>query len=302
MLQIRTVLCPVDLTDLDVRAIDLAVEVCRSFGARLILHHNVDNIPSGPAVSWMYHQEHQNGRSPEKKAADALRAMLTSLPPEIRGEARLSNGGTADAVLHVEEDTGADLVILSTRGASTPDHSSVTEQIIEQSLCPVLALHEGPPPALHIAPSEARIFDVLVPTDFSPSGERATFYACELARVLPLRLHLLHVIPRKGSWVETGSFLAGTQILEDGSITDARRQLVAAAVPQELENRVTVHVEVGDPAEKIAETAVRLGVSCVIMGAHARTLLRRFFTRDTSLALLHKLECPVWFVPETVAA
>ncbi len=301
MLQIRTVLCPVDLTDLDSRAIDLAVEVCRAFGARLILHHNLSHVPSGPAVSWMYHQEHQNGRSPEKKASDALRAMLNALPPEIRGEARLSNGGTATAVIHVEESTHADLVILSTRGASTPDHSSVTEQIIEQSCCPVLALHEGGRPSLHIAPAETRILDVLVPTDFSPAGERAMLYACELARVLPLRLHLLHVIPRKSSWVETGTFLAGTQILEDRSITEARRKL-AAAVPQELENRVTVHVEVGDAAEKIAEAAVRLGVSCVIMGAHARTLLRRFFTRDTSLALLHKMACPVWFVPETVAA
>jgi len=301
MLQIRTVLCPLDLTDLDARAIGLAVEVCRAFGARLILHHNLNHVPAGAAVSWMYHQEHQNGRSPEKKAAEALRALLNYLPPEIRGEARLSNGGTATAVLQVEESTGADLVILSTRGASTQDHSSVTEQIIEQSPCPVLALHEGGEPALHIAPADTQILDVLVPTDFSPSGERATFYACELARVLPLRLHLLHVVPRKSSWVETGSFLAGTQILEDKSVTEARRQL-AAAVPQELENRVTVHVEVGDPAEKIAETAVRLGVSCVIMGAHARTLLRRFLTRDTSLALLHKMECPVWFVPETVAA
>jgi len=178
------------------------------------------------------------------------------------------------------------------RGASTQDHASVTEQIVEQSHCPVLALHEGSQPSLHLVPADTRILDVLVPTDFSPAGERATLYACELARVLPLRLHLLHVIPRKSSRVET---------LEDKPIADARRKL-AAAVPQELEKRVTVHVEVGDAAEMIAGTAVRLGVSCVIMGAHARTLLRRFFTRDTSLALLHKMACPVWFVPETVAA
>ncbi|HEY4589700.1 MAG TPA: universal stress protein, partial [Thermoanaerobaculia bacterium] len=158
----------------------------------------------------------------------------------------------------------------------------------EQSHCPVLALHEGNQPALHIAPADTQIYHVLVPTDFSPAGERATLYACELARVLPLRLHLLHVIPRKGSWA-------------DKSVAEARRKLTAA-VPQELENRVTVHVEVGDAAEMIAAAAVRLGVSCVIMGAHARTLLRRFFTRDTSLALLHKMACPVWFVPETVAA
>jgi nucleotide-binding universal stress UspA family protein len=38
------------------------------------------------------------------------------------------------------------------------------------------------------------------------------------------------------------------------------------------------------------------------MGAHARGLLRRIFTRDTSRELLHKAPCPVWFVPEIAAA
>jgi nucleotide-binding universal stress UspA family protein len=88
MFQIRTVLCPVDLTELDARAIDLAVEVCRSFGARLILHHNIENVPAGPSVSWMYYQEHMNGRSPEKQASQALRTLMSGFPPEILAEAR----------------------------------------------------------------------------------------------------------------------------------------------------------------------------------------------------------------------
>jgi len=38
------------------------------------------------------------------------------------------------------------------------------------------------------------------------------------------------------------------------------------------------------------------------MGAHARSFLRRYFTWNTSRALLHAASCPVWFVPETEAA
>lgn len=302
MLQIRTVLCPVDFTTLDTRELDLAVEVCRSFGARLILHHNVGNSPPAAAVSWMHDQHHRNGRPTEEHASNQLRELLAALPPDVRAEARLSNGMTATALIHLEEQLHADLVVLGTHGATTADHSSVAEQIIERSLCPVLVLHDGAEPVLRIEPASSTILEVLVPTDFSPAAERAAAYAFELARVLPLRLHLMHVIsPRQSTRVETGVSMGTPQLHAGEPLAEARRRL-AAMVPQDLENRVTVHVEIGDPVERIAAAAMRTDISCIIMGAHARSLLRRFFTKDTSLAVLHKAPCPVWFVPEAMAA
>jgi nucleotide-binding universal stress UspA family protein len=38
------------------------------------------------------------------------------------------------------------------------------------------------------------------------------------------------------------------------------------------------------------------------MGARARSVLRRIFTRDTSRELSRKASCPLWFVPEGVGA
>ena len=93
----------------------------------------------------------------------------------------------------------------------------------------------------------------------------------------------------------------GTPVRGESPVELAHQRL-KARVPEDLEDRVTVRVEIGDPAEKIAEVAERVGASCLFMGAHARGFLRRIFTRDTSLALLHKAPCPVWFVPEVRAA
>lgn len=302
MLQIRTVLCPVDFSSLNEREIEVAVDVCRSFGARLILHHNVGNAPLGASASWMWHQEHRNGYSSEELASAQLGEMVAALPPEVRGEARLSNGLAAPAILHLQDQVKADLVVLATHGASTADHASVTEKIVESSTCPVLVLHADAEPSMLVAPPTTPILDVLVATDLSPASDRAFAYACDLARVLPLRLHLLHVIPpRKSTWVETGVSM-GTPQVREGEPSAAARERLMALVPGDLENRVTVRVEIGDPAEKIAEASSRLGVSCIVMGAHARSLLRRFFTRDTSRELLHKAPCPVWFVPEIAAA
>ncbi len=303
MLQIRTVLCPVDFSEASSEELGLATEVCQSFGARLVLHHNVGNAPLGPAASWMWHQEHRKGHSPEEMACDRLREILEALPPEVRSEARLSSGIAAPAILHLEDELDADLVVMATHGASSSDHASIAEQIVEQSRCPVLVLHGGAGRALHLTPeATTRIFDVLVPTDLSPAGERAVSYAFELARVLPIRLHLLHVIlPRNTAWIETGVSMGEPQ-LRQGAPSEEARDRLAALVPEDIQNRVRLHVEVGDPVEKIAEASDRLGASCIVMGAHARGFLRRIFTHDTSREILHKAACPVWFVPETRAA
>lgn len=302
MLQIRTVLCPVDFTEESFRELDLATEVCRSFGARLVLHHNVGNAPGGTAASWMWHQEHRNGHSPEEMATRQLRELLEVLPPDVQPQGRLSSGVAAPSILHLEDELGADLVVMATHGASSSDHTSIAEQILERSRCPVLVLHGDSDRMLHLSPSVSRIFDVLVPTDLTPAAERAVSYAFELARVLPVRLHLLHVlIPRKSAWVETGVSMGEPQVRE-GQPSEEIRERLAALVPEDIENRVRLHVEIGDPTEKIEEISNHLKVSCIIMGAHARSFLRKIFTRDTSLEVLHKAACPVWFVPEAQAA
>ena len=303
MLQIRTVLCPVDFTAVNARELDQALEVCRSFGSRLILHHNVANMPPSASVSWMYHQEHPNSHSPEEMATRKLRELLDTLPPEVQPEARLSNGGTLDAILRVEEQVHADLVILATHGPTTDDHTSVAEQIADESHCPVLVLHDGIESILRLAPDDRQIIDVLVPTDFSPSARSAMNYACELARQLPLRIHLLHVLPvsKDKAWGAYGPPMAGWQLME-GESNDEIYQRLQALVPDDLQHRVKLYVEAGDPVHKIAEASCRLNAACIVMGTHARGLLRRIFTHDTARDVLQQATCPVWVVPEKIAA
>jgi hypothetical protein len=52
LVQIRTVLCPIDFSTLDPAEIDVALEVCRTFGARLVLHHNLAGAVPGFSRSW----------------------------------------------------------------------------------------------------------------------------------------------------------------------------------------------------------------------------------------------------------
>jgi nucleotide-binding universal stress UspA family protein len=304
VLQIHNVLCPIDFSDVNIRELELAVDVCRSFGAHLILHHNVHASPLGASTSWMWTQEHSARAEDEDGAAGMLREILAELPLDVDAEARLSSGLAAPAILQLREQTGADLVIMATHGASTEDHTSVTDKVIANACCPVLVWQgeDHPPLRLEASQSGSEAMEVLVPTDLTPSSATAVAYAFDLARALPLRLHLLHVLtPGRSVWVLPGVSPSMPADPEADPFLTARQDL-ELLVPEDLRHRTCLHVETGDPAEQIAEASRRLGVSCIVMGSHARGLLRGFFTHDTSRDLLHQAACPVWFVPASQAA
>jgi nucleotide-binding universal stress UspA family protein len=212
------------------------------------------------------------------------------VPAELEPRAILTRGLAAPAILAVQQQTNADLLLLGTHGATSEDHTSVTDKVLADSRCPVLVLHESelshpsPPPADSAAPRR-----VLVPTDFSRESGDSLDFALELAAILPLRLHLLHVVQ--------GPPLVGHQPGEEALYTSLR-----SLIPAELRGSARYHVRFGDPSTEIAATASTLGAQAIVMGAHARGLLRRFLTRDTSLGVVHRTDCPIWVVPTSRAA
>src|SRR5262245_29275712 len=114
MLSIRTVLCPVDLSLATARQIEVAADICRAFGARLMLHHNFVELAIGSGVGWMWQADHS---AFEREVEQQLRGLL---PPETDGfaaEVRLTHGPVVHAVLEVGRSVAADLVVLSTRTA-----------------------------------------------------------------------------------------------------------------------------------------------------------------------------------------
>ena len=81
MIAIRTVVCPVDFSPATTRQVDLASDVCRAFGARLILHHNVSDLSVGAAVGWMWHADHEP-LQPDS-VDERMRNLISSVPAGV---------------------------------------------------------------------------------------------------------------------------------------------------------------------------------------------------------------------------
>ena len=286
MIAIRTVLSPVDFSPATPRQINLAKDLCRAFGARLVLHHNVTGVSVGAGVGWMWTADHPPA---ENTIEGQMRTLLNEVAAEnVPVEARITHGAACEGVLAVSDAVDADLVILSTHGTTNGDHASVTEHVLERTHRAVLALHDlgadSATPCFIKGADQRQI--VLVPTDLTPESRGAMDFAFDLARVLPVDLHLLHLLPRRSA--SRDDF--------HGVVQQAKRRL-SALIPEDLAGRVSVHMEDGDPAAGIAHAAARLSTTCIVMGEHTRVPLRRWFSRDTSRAVLHRAPCPVWYVP-----
>jgi len=279
-MEIRTVLCPIDFTPLSERAVDLSVALCRRFGARLVLEHNLDpRPPAFLSVTWMWTEGH--GGPDETKAREAerqLRQLLARLPADLPREAKLTRGPVDMGLLEVANLLPADLIVMGSHGWSNPEHHSLTEQILDGAPCPVLTLTEG---------CKAEFLDAtgaipaLVPVDLSAHSRTTVQQALRLLDQLPLTLHVVHV---------------ERPPLQPGDLESDRRRL-EALVPESLRPRVWFHVREGEPTEQILKAAGELGAKLILMGCHPKGALERFFTGATARDMLHKAACPVWFEP-----
>lgn len=282
MLELKTVLCPIDFSNLAARELELAVKVCEAFGAKLVLHHNVLITGAAFSKAWEWSEEHRAQTVPEGDAFKRLEGVLATLPPTVRAqaEAKISSGSVAPVLLMLAQQLPADLVVLGSHGWSTDDHSSVTERIVDKSPCPVLTFREGNEQSFRLRPeSDAAPVRVLVPTDLSETAAKAVAYAFELARKFPLQLTLLHVV---GSGTGVG----------------AAEQKLKQLVPADLAPRLETAVHQGKAVDDIVATVEAMRPAFMVVGEHKPGgILHRLFSENRAREILHRASCPIWFVP-----
>jgi nucleotide-binding universal stress UspA family protein len=284
MIAIRTILCPVDFSPATARQLNLASDLCRTFNARLILHHNLNTMSSAAAVGWMWAADHPT------LSEETAQQRLTSLAESQTGvdvEITVTRGSSSASVLAVSEAVAADVVVLSAHHTRAEEHASVTELVLGSSERSVLTIHDNGADrhALTIQPAANARQVTLVPTALTAQSRAAVDFAFELSRTLPLEIHLLHLIAHRSRTSD-----------QEQAVADAERHL-KSLIPLDCTRWASVHVSTGDPVEGILHWASDLSAACVVMGEHTRQPLRRWFSKDTSRAVLHQAPCPVWYVP-----
>jgi nucleotide-binding universal stress UspA family protein len=238
------------------------------------------------SVGWMWNEAHHGD---SQTVVDAkLRECLSRVPDGVRAEPLTTEGPPSRAVLAAGELVKADLVVLTAHGTHADDHASITQRVLEDGGRAVLVLHEQAvePRTPRFSPDSADPQIVVAATDLNPVSRGALEQGFDLARRLPIELHLLHVVSSARRW-------RNHNVASDDDVLGKLRALV----PEDLTLRVKVHVAHGEIGKGIAAGADRLAAVCIVMGEHSRTAGRRWFGRDPQSVVLHEAHCPVWYVP-----
>ncbi|HEU4728803.1 MAG TPA: universal stress protein [Kofleriaceae bacterium] len=133
---------------------------------------------------------------------------------------------------------------------------------------------------------------ILVPTDLSEGAEQALDYACELARTLGARIHLLNVITVPSLGVpELGLALTSTMI--DQMVVDSQQAIDRLARTRCTAELGHVMVRTGDARDVINQTAKELGIDLIVMGTHGRRGITRALLGSVAETVVRSAPCAV---------
>ena len=293
MTEIRNILCPVDRSDISLRALTVATDLAKWHGARLRVVEVVgtSGIFIGPAPVAI------QGLSQEVRRGLASALERFAEPARVSGvDVRVSveEGDVVGGILTEASALDADLIVIGTHGRSGFQHltlGSVTEKVLRRADCPVLTVPPGP----EVLPSgEGPFKRILCAIDFSMASLKGLELALSLAKLADAHLTMVHVL----DWGR------------DGLMPRELEEAVAATREQlEVTSRLRLHalipldarqwcepediVVLGRPAEEIVRVARRRAEDVIVLGVHGRNALDLALFGSTTHRVVREAPCPV---------
>jgi nucleotide-binding universal stress UspA family protein len=291
MIEFRTILCPVDLSERSRPALAHALALARRYEGRVTLLNVLPELPF--IVSFPL--------SPDRPALDPatrqglweeLRAFAGPAADQAPLEAVVVEGDPARTIVERARDMGADLVVMGTHGRSGVERwvlGSVAEKVLRKAHCPVLTV---PPSSRSAGEGDPRFRRILCPVDFSHPSLQGVKHALSLAEESKARLTLLHVV----DWLPPRDARRGRRYDEYRAYVerDGRRRL-QSLVPSEARNWCEPREEVvfGKPWREVLRRSAEEDADLVVMGVHGRGALDLMLFGSTTQHVVRAATCPV---------
>ena len=266
-LQLRHILCPMDLSSPYVNTLEGAKAIARARSAELTAFHVV--ITEGLVAS----------DSPDLgERADMMKefqgALITSDSANVHTRAVIGQGDPGTQILEFARSLPADIVVMGAAGAQRPTRpmGSVTAAVIARCDCPVLIV----PAAQRIDRPTSGLFKrILCAVGLAPSSVGVIKQALSLA------------------WETHGHVMCVCVMTEPSPSPSEIRAQLLAAIPSEAHSWCDIEVVIkpGVPATEIARVAETSNVDILLIGPP------RQWTSTTE-AVLAKSLCPVMITNE----
>lgn len=143
MPSIKTLLCPVDFSQMSRAVLDYAVFMAQSHQAKLKLVHVVDQLHGFDSYKILHMTAIEITHEVERQARAQLKELVAGLPMAATFDVRF--GRAADEIVIQAKEDEVDLVVMGSHGRSGISHllvGSVAESVVRHAPCPVLVVRQ----------------------------------------------------------------------------------------------------------------------------------------------------------------
>jgi nucleotide-binding universal stress UspA family protein len=285
MIRLTSILCPIDFSELSVRAYDYAQSLASHYKADLLVLHVRYSIPA-------FYMDAAYRETVRELRADALRKLREFAKRQTRTNAQpqcvVKDGIVADQILSFAQAQAVNMIVMGTHGTRGVDRvmlGSATEKVLRKARCPVLSV---PKPANDSVTAEGNADPIspkriVLAMDFSEPAHRALNYAFSFAKQYNAELTLVHVLEHFPSSVGLQS-----------ASSKAMRQLRELVPPGPSKTSVVKFlVRIGKPYEQIVALAFETQADLVIMGVRGHGSVNSAIFGSTAYRVIQLGPCPV---------
>lgn len=247
----RSVLCPIDFSDVSATALRCAAAIARRGRATLTVAYVNDPLLIAATAAALH-----DGRLAKTSAQELQAFVDATLAPAakaLRLKRVVSTGRPGDEIIKAAARARSDLIVLGTQGLSGADRlllGSTTLSVLQQATVPVLAVpRDGRPLA---DPSRWPGERIVAALDLEKGCDKDVDTAAAIARWFDASLLLVHVITRIAapSWIRT-DLRAHDRI----RVARAQEQLDALAARARMRVATGARVVCGRVADEVAALA-----------------------------------------------
>ncbi len=271
----RTILVPTDFSYTAEKALIYACEINKKLNAEIILFHSY-HVPAiiSNSQNAVVSDEEQTKKLME--SLNVLKGRFEKQYPGMNFSMKAVQGLATEGIVEEEKNTAIDLLVMGTQGASGLREillGSNTANVIENSICPVLAVPEN---SVH-----KTISNILFATDFNESDFLALTILAKIAEKFNAAISVVHV----SETAKKAEFEANTQDW----------------IEEELESKYKVHYNKlkfhclvgGDVEEELNYFIGKNDIDLISLTMRKRGALSKLFDRSLTKKLVNHTHVPL---------
>ena len=290
--RIERILCPVDFSEVSVKAYRYAQSIAGRYRAALVVQHTVELAQYVCAIYAPSVELFEEFRQSQIANARQELQQLSVTSSGIQPECVVQEGAAADAILRLAQERAMSLIVLGTHGWRGLDHlmlGSVTERVLRHAPCPVLAVRPTAPGSSDQGATDEPVLirRILCCVDFSAHSRRALEYALSAADACDAEVTVFHVLDNISESADVGKE------------TEAAMKNLEKLCPPAAPGSTKTHLEVrlGKAYQEILKFASEMQADLIVTGVRGRNSLDLAVFGSTTYRVIQLGPSPVLTVP-----